>query len=120
MTVVKLVPQDFELVSGNDKNLNFSVLDQDDVVVDLTGATIAWSMSRTNKSKSELITLLSPADITITDPVNGKFTVTIKDTDSEALQGGDYYHEARVTSTAGLKTTVAYGTVELLDNIIDT
>jgi len=120
MTVLKLVPQDFELVSGNDKNLNFTVLDQDDIAVDLSGATIAWSMSNSAKNKTPLVNLLSPADITITDAPNGKFTVAIKDTDTESFTGGDYYHEARVTSSGGSKTTVAYGTVHLLDNIIDT
>lgn len=116
----KLIPQDFELVSGNDKNLNFTLLDQDDAVVDITGATIAWSLSRSNKNKTPLVDLLSPADITITNATGGKFQVKIKDTDTEGFKGGEYYHEARITSAAGLKTTVAIGTVSLLDNIIDT
>ena len=118
--IVRLKPQDFELVSGNDKTLSFKTLDQDDVVVDLTGATIIWAMSNMAKNKKRIITYTSPVQVTITDAVNGLFTVDILDTDTEALPAADYYHEARSTSAAGLKTTLAYGTVKLLSNIIDT
>ncbi len=115
----KLVPQDFELVSGNDKNLNFTVLNQDDNVVDLTGATIAWSMSRSATNKTPLINYVSPTNITITDATNGLFSVDIQRADTEALKGGEYYHECRVQSAAGNKITVAYGVVTLRDNVID-
>ena len=118
--IVKLVPQDFEVVSGNDKDLNFSTLDQNDVAVDLTGAIIIWALSRAASNKSRLITYTSPVQVTITDAANGKFTVSILDTDTETLKAGDYYHEVRVQSSGGLKTTVAIGTVKILDNIIDT
>lgn len=118
--IVRLKPQDFELVSGNDKTLNFTVLDQTDAIVDLTGATIAWSLSKTAKSKTRIIEYVSPTNVVITDATAGKFSVSILDSDTEALKGGFYYHEARVTSAAGLKTTVAIGKVEVLDNIIST
>lgn len=118
--IVRLVPQDFELVSGNDKTLNFSLLDQDDEIVDITGATIIWSLAKTAKSKTRIITYTSPTNVTIDDAAGGLFSVDIQAADTEPLQAGEYYHEARITSSGGKKFTAAYGTVELLSNIIDT
>lgn len=120
MTVFRLEPQDFQLVSGNDKTLNFTVLDQDDLVVDLTGSTIVWALADSEKSKTRLITYTSPVNVTLTDPTNGKFSVSIQSADSEPLPPKNYYHEARVTSAGGDQTTVAFGTAEVLRNIIDT
>lgn len=117
----KLIPQDFELVSGNDKTLKFNTKDQDGKVVDLSGATIIWAMANSAQAKKKIIEYTSPVQVSITAPAtDGLFEVDILDTDTEALKGGDYYHEAKVTSAGGLKTTVAIGTVLLRDNIIDT
>lgn len=117
--IVKLVPQNFELVSGDDKNLNFTTLDQNDVVVDLTGAIIVWALSQTASSKTPLLRFTSPKHVTITDAVKGKFSVKILAWHSRRLRAGDYCHQARVQSSSGLRTTVAFGTVKVLDNIID-
>jgi len=117
----KLIPQDFELVSGNDKILKFNTTDQDDIVVDLTGATIIWAMANTAKAKKNIIEYTSPVQVTITAPATGGlFEVAILTAATEGLKGGEYYHEVRVVSAGGKKTTVAYGTVTLRDNIIDT
>ena len=118
--IIKLEPQDFELVSGNDKKLKFTTLDENDAIVDLTGSTIIWALANSAKAKKTIIIYTSPTNVTITDDVGGLFEVDIQAADTEDLKGGDYYHEARVTAAAGDKTTVAIGTVKLLDNIIDT
>ncbi len=119
MTIVRLVPQDIELFAGKDKNLNCTVRDQNNQVVDLTGATIRWALSKTAKS-TKLIDYTSPTNIAIDgDPTTGKFVVSIQDADTTGLPGGDYYHEAKVTSAAGLETTVFYGTVEMRDSITE-
>lgn len=116
----KLIPQDFELVSGNDKILKFNVKDQDGAIVDLTGATIIWAMATHANSKKPIIEYTSPVQVTITSPAtDGLFEVAILGVDTEALEGAEYYHEARVVSSGGLKSTVAYGVVSLLDNVID-
>ena len=123
--VLRLTPQNFELFSGADKYLNVTVRDKNNQVVDLTGATITWALSRTPKS-TKLVEYTSPVDIIILDPATeGKFQVQIKNADTEALKGGTrakpemYYHEARVQSAAGLRTPVMYGDVELLNNLIE-
>lgn len=118
-TITKLVPQNFELVSGNDKTLRFTALDEFDAIINLNGATIVWAFANSEKAKAPLITYTSPTNVTITDADNGLFEVAIQSADTEDLKGGDYYHECRLTSAAGNKITLAYGAVSLLDNIID-
>ena len=120
MTSIKLVPQDFELVSGNDKTLRFTLTDENGDPVNLTGATIIWAFAKTATSKASLFDYTSPANVTITDPpTDGLFEVDIQRADTEGFKGGEYYHECRVQSAAGNKITVAYGVVTLLDNVID-
>jgi len=119
MSVKKLTPQDFELVSGNDKTLNFTTLDKDGKVVDLTGAILIWAMSRTAANKTRLITYTSPTNVVITDAAKGLFSVSIQAADTEGLSGADYYHEVRLVNAGGLKITLVIGTMTLLDNIID-
>ena len=116
----KLAPQNFELVSGNDKDLNFVHKDQDGAIVDLTGATISWALAEHEKSKARIIFYTSPTNITITDAVAGEYTVSILAADSEPLTPRDYYHEVRITSAASKTHTAVIGTVTVLRNIIDT
>lgn len=118
----KLIPQNFDIVSGNDKELNVTVLDEKGIAVDLTGSTIVWAVAINEKSKSRIFQYTSPTNITVTDAIAGKFRIDVQDTDTEALSIAriktDYYHEARVTSAAGKKTTVLIGTMTVLGNVI--
>lgn len=119
----KLIPQNFEIVSGNDKVITVPVLDENGAVVDLTGATIVWAVAINEKSKRRVFEYTSPTNITILAPAtDGVFRIDVQDTDTEPLSIGrirtDYYHEARVTSAAGSKTTVMIGTMTVLGNVI--
>ncbi len=122
MAKVKLTPQDFEVVSGNDKELNVLVLDQDDLPIDLTGSTIVWAYSRKRSNKFRIQTYTSPTNITIILPQTGtnkgKLRIDMQAVDTEPLID-DYYHEARMVA-AGKTTTIMYGTMTVLGNIIDT
>lgn len=118
--ITRLQPQNFELYSGNHKTLHFTYLDENDVPVSLAGATIVWALANHEKSKSRLITYTSPTNVTIIDAAAGTFDVSIQGADTEGFKTGEYYHEARVTSSGGSVTTAAFGTVELKHNVIDT
>jgi len=116
-----LIPQNFEIVSGNDKQLNVTVLDENGAPVDITGATIVWSVAINEKSKTRVFFYTTPTNITITFATGGKFRIDIQDTDTEPLSIGlittDYYHETRLTSSAGVKSTVMIGTMTVLGNV---
>jgi len=119
MPQVRLISQDFELFSGNHKTLHCTVLDEDGNAVDITGATIVWALANHENSKSRLITYTSPTNVTIVAPLLGTFDVSIQGPATEALKSGEYYHEARVTSSGGSVTTVIFGKVDLKHNVID-
>lgn len=121
MPVKKLTPQNFEIVSGNDKQLNVTVLDENGSAVDLSGATIVWAVAINEKSKSRIFEYTSPTNITITDATVGKFRIDVQASDTEPLSIGrietSYYHEARML-VGGKKTTVMIGTITVLGNVI--
>jgi hypothetical protein len=79
-----LPTQSFNLAVGQDKVLVFT-LDQTP-----TGNTSAWQMAFYLRSRSDalLLTKTSGAGITCTDGTAGVWTVTITDTDSDALKPG--------------------------------
>lgn len=117
--ITRLTPQNFQAVSGNDKVLKFNTKNEAGEIVDLSGATIIWALAKTAKAKSTLIEYTSPTNVTITAPAtDGLFQVAIQRADTEDLKGGEYYHEARLQDASGNRVTIAYGIVDLLDNVI--
>ena len=120
MPTVEQVSQDFELFKGNSKDLPVSVCDKAGAVVDITSATIRWWATEREVSGSVVIQkdIGSPGGITVTDAVNGKFTITIDPTDTKDLAGKFLYHEAEVLDNTGKPTTVMFGIIELRDSLI--
>lgn len=91
--------QDFLMWSGDDKVITVTVYDSDDVVVDITGATIAWQLSQ-NVDSAALITKTAGDGVVLSDPTNGQFTITLDPADTASLSGR-YYHEAQITDSSG-------------------
>jgi len=116
--------QDFEMHSGNDRDLVVTVKNAAGVVVNITGATIKWQISKLDASLAvptagsdvALVSKDTGGDIAITDAVNGVFTVTIASADTESLKG-DYYHESQVL-LASKKSTVVFGKLTIKRNLI--
>ncbi len=111
-----LIPSNFEMFSGNTKVLKVAVLDQDDVVVDLTGASADYAFSE-RPGTPALFTKSVGSGIVITDDVNGLLEVTINPADTESLSG-TFHHELEVTDAAGRKTTVLFGTATVRLNVV--
>lgn len=114
MPIQRLIPTNIEMFSGNTKLLRVTVLDQDSVVVDLTGASATYVVT-TRRGNVPLISKTVGAGITITDAVNGVLEVTLAPADTEPLQGA-HSHELKVTDAAGRQTTVLFGSLSILVN----
>lgn len=108
--------QDFEMFSGEQKELAIAITDDAGAAVDLTGVTVRWSLARTARS-APLIEKVTGDGIVVTDAAGGACTVTLVPADTEALEG-DYYHEAEVTDGAGRPTTVLHGRARIKPNLI--
>ena len=112
----KLIPQDFEMVSGDDKTVRFTVTDQDGVAQDLTGASATWAFSRRAR-RAAIATKTVGSGITISDAANGIVDVTVARADTETIEG-DFYHELEIVDGGGTKSTAAYGTMTVLGDLI--
>ena len=112
----QLIPQNFEMFSGDDKNIQFTITDEDNAASDITGASATWACSRRVKT-STLISKTVGSGITIVSGVGGVLLVSLAQADTASLRG-DYYHELEIVDAAGKKTTAAYGTMTVLTDHI--
>ena len=101
--------QDFLMWSGDDKVITVTVYDNDDDVVDVTGATITWRLSQNIESEA-LITKTVGDGIAISGHT---FILTLEPADTTSLSGR-YYHEAEITDADGNVNTgmVGYATIK--------
>jgi len=107
--------QNFEMYSGDTHHLDITVRDADGALMDLTGATIEWGLY--DQDGTVLVSKSTGSGITLTDPVNGVFRVTISPADTESL-GGIYRHEAQVTDLADQVATVTRGRATIKPDIV--
>lgn len=110
-----IVAANFEMFSGNTRVLKVNVLDQDEAVVDLTGATAEFIFAK-RAGHEAIFSKTVGSGIVITDAANGLLEVTLAPADTETLSGA-YYHELEVTDAGGRKTTVLFGTATVRRNV---
>jgi len=92
------------IIQKNDIILKYTIADQDGAAVNLTSATIKWSI-RENLDTAAALTKTTLSGITITDASGGVFEVTLTDTDTASL-AGKYIMEAVITDSGGLVYTI--------------
>ena len=107
---------DHTMVQGDTVALDFSIVDDDDDPVNLTGATVRWQLSRRERLEP-IVQKISGSGITVTDAVGGLFTVDLAPSDTEDLYG-TYYHEAEVTDASGNISTVRTGEIVINRGLI--
>jgi hypothetical protein len=99
----------FEMHSGDSRIIQLVATDQDDNIVDLTGATIRWQAARSAYSKTPLLQKHVGSGVTITFPAAGVFEVQLLPADTDNLVGA-LYHES---------DTANWGTITLLKDLVD-
>jgi hypothetical protein len=92
------------LVQQNDAVIKYTVTDQDGVAVNLTSATIKWSIRR-NLQTAAALTKTTSSGISITNAAGGIFEVTLTNTDTTGLTG-TYTMEAIITDAAAKVYTI--------------
>lgn len=93
--------QDFNLVSGDYRELDITIYDEQGNKKDISGSNFHWVMGSVSKSNGN--------GITITDAVNGGITIVLQPEDTLGLLGG-YPHQARMTDAQNHPTTIFKGT----------
>ena len=117
MVLKRLLDTNFSMVSGDSKDIVVTVLDENDQVVPITGATIVFILS-VNEFSAALVTKSTGAGIVITNGPRGVFTVTLDVADTEPLIG-EHYFEAELTDAGGRVSTVVLGTIDIRKNVIE-
>jgi len=108
---------DFEMFSGDSKNLVVTVKDKSEAAVDLTGASISWGLARSEYASAD-ITKSIGSGVTLTNTLNGEFEITLDPTDTSGLVGS-FYHEAQLIEASGDVSTVLSGKVIITKDLIE-
>lgn len=106
---------DFTMFAGDTKVIPVTVIDEDGMAVNITGATFTWEAARTVDGTAA-ITKTVGAGIALTSPATGVFTITLDEADTDDLEGL-YYHEAEMV-LAGDTSTVLTGNMIVEQTLI--
>ena len=102
MSVTANITTDAEWFVGEDKTLTFTVVDANNVTVDISGWSLEWDLRLTRYNPTVLLTKDTSAGIVV-DPDQvtnkGKFYVQVDRSDTTGLKAGTYYHAAARTNT---------------------
>jgi hypothetical protein len=107
--------------AGEDKQLEFEVLDADSLPVDVSGWAIDWLLrQKAEDVETPLIWKTTADGIAVTGTYNAvratntqRVVVTLVDTDTERLPGKTYKHALKRTDD-GSEAVLAYGDLVLL------
>ena len=91
-------------------------VEEDGSAKDLSGASASWAMSPTPGDTVELSSSDSGVSVSITDEAAGEITVSISEATTEGLVGS-WYHEVRVTDSAGDKSVVTTGRMAIEERV---
>lgn len=113
--------QHFEMISGDTATITVTVDDGAGGVVDLTGATVTFAMSKDKPGSrfnaTAKITKTVGDGVTLTDPTNGVMTVALDAADTDDLSGR-YHYEIEVTDTSSNVATVTTGIITIKPDLV--
>lgn len=98
---------------GEDKTIRIDVVDADDAAQAMTGWTLVWELKAASRSTSALIS--KTPSIGNGSGTDDRATITVADTDTEALEPGTYYHHLR-RSDAGSEQVLSHGSVVIKES----
>lgn len=107
--------QNATLTGGEDRTLSLVARTHTGALLNLTGASLTFNLAR-NAGDDALVQKTSPSQITITSAVNGAYDVALSDTDTAALQVGDYLFQV-MAIISGITTHCTSGVIRVSDNI---
>ncbi len=112
-----IAAQNFDMVKGNDVDIAIVVSDAAGAVKDISNATVKFAMA-VDRESVPVLTKTTPTEITLSDPVNGEFTIHFDPPDTTNLAEGMYVFEAETTDQSGNIVAVTLGRILLYNSII--
>lgn len=101
-----------EVYAGRDRDITYAVTLWG-VELDITDAVVTLNVKKSRDATSNVLTLVSPTNITITAPLVGTITYKFTDTMTDGL-AGIYWCELVVVQTGGEEYKIAEGTLSIL------
>ncbi len=104
-----------DFYTGEDKTLTFTIYQADGVTAqNITGWSLSytWKRNMGDADSAAVLVKTTSAGIALTTPASGICTVTVADTDTDAMTAHTYWHELKRTD-AGSETVLTTGTVVL-------
>ena len=107
----------FKYVAGADVDLEFTVTDEDDAVVNLSGASVEFIARRDLADDPALSTSDSTATASFTDQANGVFVVSLSSANTAELSG-TYRFQALVQDSFDNVHVVARGYITFVPSLL--
>lgn len=104
--------QHAEFVQGDTQYFDVSVVDSDGSAVDLTGASIKYTLEHRHSS----ITKSVGNGITVTNATGGEFEIKLQSADTSSISGTGR-HQVEITDSDGDVATVLGGVVRLIGGL---
>lgn len=108
----KLTASTISVISGDTLTIPITVLDDDDVAVDMSGATIKFAIVKQIGGTA----VISIADATASSAIaSNVVTITVTSANTEALQG-TYQFECQAVDGSSNRAVIAYGDITFKAN----
>ena len=107
-----------KLKSGDDLQIRFTITDNDDAVVNLTGGTIKFKIAK-NINKDDASAEYLGTYTTFSAPTTGIQTETIADSVTATWTPGNYQYQVRFIDSSGLVRSEDVDTCIIEQNLID-
>jgi len=108
------------VIRGDTLTLNFTVTDQSDVAVDLTGKTLFFTVKKKGTRGSDSDdsqALLAGSQDTFDDPPSGEATIAFTATQTNSLVPGLYIYDVQIVDGSGNVVSSFTGTFEVLADV---
>lgn len=107
MSVKEFIREDEFWFAGEDKEIQFTIRDENDATIDVTGWSFEYEFVLKNTS-TPAFTKTSPGGISLEDPTNGVVVVVIDAADTASLEEGNHDHILKRTDSGDV-AVLAHG-----------
>ena len=114
-----MADQNIEIYRGDDRTFKVVCKDENDAVVNITGAAIKFSVKEKISDATYKVEKSSAqaSEISITDGSNGEYEIYLVPADTQSLDIGSYEYDSELTTSGGKVYTVVRGEFIVLAEI---
>lgn len=109
---------DIEIKKGTTFQVPFTWTDENGLPIDITGWEVRMQVRSEQAATTTLLDISTVSgEITLSDPTNGEFTITLSDTVTSAFSWVVGVYDIELESPGGVVYELLYGTVETIGEV---